>query len=79
LTITGPTQIELDIRDLHTAELFRLHGFGRCVRIAHERRTLYISVVRFVLFGYFAMINFLRTGELARRRREVIAASAARS
>jgi hypothetical protein len=73
LTITGPFPVELPIRELHAAELFRLHGLGRCIRISHERGTVYVSVVRFVLFGgYFASINFLQTGELARRLREAI-------
>jgi hypothetical protein len=72
LTITGPSPVELPLRDLHAAELFRLHGLGRCVRISHEKGVVYVSVVRFVLFGYFAVINFLRTGELARRLREAM-------
>jgi len=73
LTITGPFPVELPIRELRAAELFRLHGLGRCIRISHERGTIYVSVVRFVLFGgYFASINFLRTGELVRRLREAI-------
>jgi hypothetical protein len=73
LTIAGPSPVELPIRDLRAAELFRLHGLGRCIRISHERGTIYVSVVRFVLFGgYFAAINFFQTGEFARRLREAI-------
>jgi hypothetical protein len=73
LTITGPSPVEVPIRKLRGAELFRLHGLGRFVRISHEQGTVYVSVVRFVLFGgYLASINFLRTGELARRLREAI-------
>jgi len=75
LTITGPSPVELRIRELRSAELFRQHGLGRCIRISDERGIVYISVVRFVLFGgYFALINFFRTGELARRLREAIGA-----
>src|SRR5919108_2904194 len=70
--IRGPRPIEIPLRDVRAAELFRLHGLGRCVRITHENGTVYVSVVRFVLFGYVAMINFLRTGELARRLREAL-------
>jgi len=73
LMITGPSPVELPIRDLRAAELFRLHGLGRCIRISHVKGTLYVSVVRFVLFsGYFASINFLRTGQLAHRLRQAI-------
>ena len=72
LTITGPVPVEVPLREVRAAELFRLHGLGRCVRISHEKGIVYVSVVRFVLFGYFAVITFLRTGELARRLRETV-------
>jgi hypothetical protein len=76
LTITGPSPVEVPIRELRGAELFRLHGLGRFIRISYERGTVYVSVVRFVLFGgYFASINFFRTGELARRLRAAIEAA----
>ena len=73
LTITGPTPVELPLRELHGAELFRLHGLGRCIRISHAKGTVFVSVVRFILFGgYFASINFFRTGELSRELRQGI-------
>ena len=71
LAITGPSLVELPIREIRSVDLFRLHGLGRCIRISHDRGTVYVSVVRFVLFGYFALINFFQTGELARRLRAV--------
>jgi len=71
-TIDGPSPVALPLRTLRTAELFRLHGLGRCIRIRHDAGTMYVSVVRFVVFGYFAVINFFRTGELARRLRDAI-------
>jgi hypothetical protein len=75
LTITGPSPIEVPIRDLRGVELFRLHGGGRCIRISHDQGTVYLAVVRVVLFGgYFALINFFQTGKLAHRLREAIAA-----
>jgi hypothetical protein len=70
LTIAGPTPLELSVREIRGAELFRLHGLGRCIRISSDKGTVYISVVRFVLFGYFALVNFFQTGELARRLQE---------
>jgi len=79
LTISGPSPVELPIREVRSAELFRLHGLGRCIRISYDRGTVYVAVIRFMLFGYFALINFLRTGELAGRLREVIEARARRS
>lgn len=76
LKITGPSPVELPVRELRSAELFRLHGLGRCIRISHDSGTLYVSVIRFLLYGYFAVINFFRTGDLARRLRDAIGAEA---
>ena len=77
LTISGPSPVEVPVRELRGAELFRLHGLGRIIRISYEQGTVYVSVVRFVLFGgYFASINFFRTGELACRVQEAIKAGA---
>jgi hypothetical protein len=77
LTITGRTPIELPIRDFHDAQLFRLHGLGRCIRISHAKGIVFVSVIRFMLFGgHFASINFFRTGELARRLRSLIGGKA---
>ena len=77
LTITGPSPIEVPIRELRDAELFRLNGLGRCIRISHDRGTVYVAVVRVVLFdGYFALINFFQTGKLAHRLREAVVAEA---
>ena len=75
LTITGPLPIEVPIRELRGAELFRLHGLGRVIRISHDRGIVYLAVVRFALFGgYFASINFFQTGKLVRRLREAVEA-----
>jgi len=76
LKISGPTPIDLPIRALRSAELFRLHGLGRCIRISHGNGTVYLSVIRLLLFGYFAIINFFQTGELARRLRDAIVSGA---
>ena len=76
-TISGPLPVELPVGELRAAEVFRLHGLGRFIRVSHAKGIIYVSVVRFVLFGgYFASINFFRTGELARRLREAIGSSA---
>jgi hypothetical protein len=74
-TITGPSPIEVPIRELRSAELFGLHGLGRCIRISSDRGTVYLAVVRVVLFGgRFALIDFFQTGKFAHRLREAIAA-----
>jgi hypothetical protein len=69
LTVAGPSPLQLPVRDIRSAELFRMHGLGRCIKISYDKGTVYISVKRFQLFGYFALINFFGTGELAGRLR----------
>lgn len=50
---------------LQSAELFRPHGMGRMIRAQFaDRPLLNIAVVRFSLFGQFALINFFGTGKL---------------
>jgi hypothetical protein len=75
LTIAGPSPIVVPIGELRGAQLFRLHGTMRMIRVSHDRGTVYLAVVRVVLFGgYFAVVNFFRTGELADRLREAVEA-----
>jgi hypothetical protein len=38
LTITGPSPVEVPVRELRGAELFRLHGLGRFIRAGHRLR-----------------------------------------
>jgi hypothetical protein len=50
-------------QDIQQAELFRLHGLGRVIRIEGRAGTVFVSVIR-LMIGQFAFINFLRTVEL---------------
>ena len=50
-------------QDLLSAELFRLHGLGRVVRIETRTGRVFLSVVRGMI-GQFAFINFWKTGKL---------------
>jgi hypothetical protein len=72
LVIRGPAAVSIPFNALHSVELFRLHGTGRMLRIGHEGGTLFVSVIRFCLFGYFAVINFFATGKLLRELEGVI-------
>jgi hypothetical protein len=71
LTVTGRDPFCIPISSLQSVDLFRLHGLGRMLRIVHNRGTFFVSVVRFCLFGQFAIINFFGTGKL---KDELIAA-----
>jgi hypothetical protein len=65
LTITGPYPVDLRLRELHGAELFRLHGLGRWIRVSHGKGTVFISVACFILFGgYLRRSTFSGPGKL---------------
>jgi hypothetical protein len=63
LHVSGPKEILIPSADLLSAEMFRLHGLGRVIRVEHRQGRLFLSVVRFMI-GQFASINFFKTGKL---------------
>jgi hypothetical protein len=66
LHIDGPNGFTIPASDILEAELFRLHGLGRVIRIEYRGGRLFLSVVRFMI-GQFASINFFRTGKLQKQ------------
>jgi hypothetical protein len=64
LLIRGEPEVSIPIEALRSVELFRLHGLGRMLRISHAGGTLFASVIRFSLFGVFAVVNFFATSRL---------------
>jgi hypothetical protein len=73
LHIEGPDGFVVPLGELQEAELFRLHGLGRVIRLEHRQGRLYLAVTR-LMIGQFALINFFKTGALHRE----LAAIAAR-
>jgi hypothetical protein len=61
-------------KDLLSAELFRLHGLGRVIRIETQSGRLFLTVVR-VMIGQFAFINFFKTGSLQKQLSQISKAS----
>ena len=76
LVIHGDGELVVPFADLRSVELFRMHGTGRMLKIVHAGGTLFVSVVRFSLFGQFAVINFFATGELNKALKAAIPAPA---
>jgi hypothetical protein len=72
LLIRGETPVSIDLGALRSVELFRLHGTGRMLRVVHTEGTLFVSVIRFCLFGLFAVGNFFATGQLKEELQAVI-------
>jgi hypothetical protein len=71
LHISGPAEILIPRNDLLSAELFRLYGLGRVIRVEHRQGRLYVSAIRFMI-GQFGVINFFKTGKLLK---EIVAIS----
>src|SRR5215469_411536 len=63
LHIEGPGGFTIPCTDLIGAELFRLHGLGRVIRLDYRDGRVFLSVVR-LMVGQFAFINFFKTGSL---------------
>ena len=61
--IEGPDGFTIPNNDILEAELFRLHGLGRVIRLDYRGGRVFLSVVR-LMIGQFAFINFFKTGAL---------------
>ncbi len=64
LNLQGEVKLSLAIEELENIELYRLHGMGRMIRFRCSKKQYFLTVIRFNLFGYFAMINYFATGKL---------------
>jgi hypothetical protein len=64
LVIRGEAEISIRLQSIRSVGLFRLHGTGRMLKIEHTDGILFVSVIRFSLFGYFALVNSVATGNL---------------
>jgi hypothetical protein len=64
LVIRGEAEVSIALESLRSVELFRLHGTGRMLKVIHEGGTLFVSVIRFSLFGLFAVVNSFGTRRL---------------
>ena len=64
VSIEGKAPFDLPLENITSVELFRLHGLGRMIKVCCGEQNLFVSVIRFNFFGYFALINFFGTGRL---------------
>src|SRR5260370_39791599 len=63
LHVKGPDEFTIPCSQLAGAELFRLHGLGRAIRVEHTQGRLFLAVV-LLMIGQFVFINFFKTGAL---------------
>lgn len=70
--IVGESDLSIPVEHLCSVELFRMHNTGRMLKIVHNQGTLFVTVIRFNLFGYLAMVNFFATGRLQKELQSLI-------
>jgi hypothetical protein len=61
--VEAPQAFIIPADEVISAEIFRLHGLGRVIRVEHKGGRLFLAVVR-LMIGQFAFINFFKTGTL---------------
>lgn len=67
LLISGSPSFEVPFSSFVSIDMFRMHGLGRMIKLVCSDRTIFLTVVRFNIAGYFAVINFFKAGELYER------------
>jgi hypothetical protein len=64
ICISGSSPLTVSLSEVNNVEMFRLHGLGRMIKLLYKERTIFLTVVRLNLFGYFVIINFFKAGKL---------------
>lgn len=64
ISISGPSALTIPFSEVTSVEMFRLHGLGRMIKMVCKGCTIFLTVARLNLFGYFVIINFFSAGEL---------------
>jgi hypothetical protein len=64
ISISASSPVTIPFSEIVSVEMFRLHGLGRMIKLACKERTIFLTVVRINLWGYFIVINFFRAREL---------------
>ena len=62
--ISGASVLTIPFSEVTSIEMFRLHGLGRVIKMVCTEGTIFLTVVRLNLFGFFVIINFFKAGEL---------------
>lgn len=65
----GGDAVRIPFASIRTVTMYRHFGLAQMIKIEHAKGTIYVTVTRLNLFGYFISVNFLRTGELFKRLR----------
>ena len=64
LKLAGIDTLLIPLTEIRDPRMYRMHGLGRMIRFEWKEKTVFITVVRINFFGYFAIIDFFRTGQV---------------
>jgi len=68
LVIHGDTEVSMPLNTLRSVEQLRLHRVGTMLKVSHHvGGAFYVTVIRFNLFGIFAVVNYFATVRLKRQ------------
>lgn len=54
----------IELSNISNVDLFRLYGLGRMIKLVFQNQTMFLTVIRLNVMGYFILINFFKTGKL---------------
>jgi len=72
--VKGAHEIVILKSNLLDADLFRMHGLARVIRLDHKQGRMFLSVVPFMI-GQFASVNFFKTGTLHKELKAIAKAN----
>lgn len=73
--ISGDEALSIPISSIASVDMSRMHGLGRLIKMTCTDRTIFLTVVRINLFGYFAVVNFFKTGKLFKTLNNLVQAT----
>ena len=62
--VSNSASFEVPFASLLSIDMFRLQGLGRMIKLVCANRVIFLTVVWLDIAGYFAIVNFFKTGEL---------------
>ena len=64
ISISGFRSLNIGYSTVMHVEMFRIHGLGRIIKVVCSGFNVYLTVIWLNLFGYFVVINYIKTGNL---------------
>jgi len=75
VVIRSESDVRIPLASIQRVEPLRMHGTGQMIKLTHSHGTMFLSVIRFSLFGVFAVVNYFGTKRLEDELRDAINSS----